>query len=33
LIKRSCGWTFGLSALSTNEPVAPLSGDSICDAP
>jgi hypothetical protein len=29
LIKRTCGWTFGLSALSTNDVLA---GDSICDA-
>jgi hypothetical protein len=30
LNKRVCGWSFGLSALSSN---GDLSGDSICDAP
>ncbi len=29
LMKRACGWTFGLSALSTNDSTP---GDSICDA-
>ena len=29
LIKRTCGWSFGLGALSTDEVLA---GDSICDA-
>jgi len=29
LIKRTCGWSFGLSALSTNDVIA---GESICDA-
>jgi hypothetical protein len=30
LNKRVCGWSFGLSALSSNDVLA---GDSICDAP
>ncbi|HEY5927537.1 MAG TPA: hypothetical protein VIV11_37895 [Kofleriaceae bacterium] len=32
LIKRTCGWSFGIGALSTNDQLQ-LAGDSICDAP